>query len=211
MTLLVSPASLVVGASNGQTPYPGSEYVDIGLKIKATPFVHPDNEVTLQLEYELKALTGNNNDGIPIISNESVTQTIRLKEGETSIVSGLVDRQLTKTITGIPGLANIPYAGYLFGAHTDSFTNNELLILITPRKLRIPSHELHIIYAGRGDTSGRSGSAGAVQPAAPPTARPEEPAPGNPATPTPVAPAPPARQPPNTPEPEPHPNPSNPQ
>jgi Bacterial type II and III secretion system protein/Bacterial Ig-like domain (group 2)/FG-GAP-like repeat len=211
VTLLVSPASLVVGASNGETPYPGSEYVDIGLKIKATPFVHADNEVTLQLEYELKALSGNNNNGIPIISNESVTQTIRLKEGETSIVSGLVDRQLTKTITGIPGLANIPYAGYFFGAHTDSFTNNELLILITPRKLRIPSHELHAIYAGRGDTSGRSGSAGPVEPAAPPTARPEEPPPRNPATPAPVAPAPPAQQPPNTPAPEPQPNPPNPQ
>ncbi len=216
VTLLVSPASLVAGASNGQTPYPGSEYVDIGLKIKATPFVHPDNEVTLQLEYELKALSGSNNNGIPIISNESVTQTIRLKEGETSIVSGLVDRQLTKSITGFPGLAKLPYAGYLFGLHTDSFTNNELLILITPRKLRIPSHELHTIYAGRGDTSGRSGSAGPVEQAAPPTARPEEPAPGNPAAPAPVAPVPPPRQSPNTPgpqrpEPEPQPNPSNPQ
>ncbi len=185
VTLLVSPTSAVGVSSVAQTPYPGSEYVDIGLKVKATPYVHPDNEVTLQMEYELKALTGANNNGIPIISNESFSQTVRLKEGETSIVSGLLDRELTKSLSGIPGLAKIPYAGYLFGSETSNMTDNELLILITPRELRVPEHELHEIYAGRGDATG-SGSAGAVTPGVPPEARPEErfptapPAPGNP-------------------------------
>jgi len=188
VTLLVSPTSAIAGSSTTQTPYPGSEYVDIGLKIKATPFVHPDREVTLQLEYELKALTGNSNNGIPIISNEQMSQTIRLKEGETSIVSGLLDRETTNVLTGIPGLAKIPGAGYLFGVHTDSLTNNELLILITPRELRIPDRETRSIYAGRGDVSGRSGVGEASPPPAP---RPEEPAPTAPAQPVEPAPEPP--------------------
>jgi type II secretory pathway component GspD/PulD (secretin) len=211
--LFVSPASYVLGAASGQTAYPGSEYQDIGLKIKATPYVHPDNEVTLLLEYELKALSGNNNNGIPIISNESVTQTVRLKEGETSIVSGLIDNELTKSVSGIPGLANLPYAGYLFGLHSDSATNNELLILITPRKLRASSRDGRDIYAGRGDPGGRGASGGGAPAAAPPTA---EPAPENPAAPgvvpgAPAAPAQPNPQPPAQPQPNPdNPAPANP-
>jgi tetratricopeptide (TPR) repeat protein/uncharacterized protein YjdB len=202
VTLIVSPASYIPGASNGQTPYPGSEYVDIGLKIKATPYLHPDNEVTLQLEYELKALSGSNTNGIPIISNESITQTIRLKEGETSIVSGLIDRELTKSLTGIPGLAKIPYAGYLFGSHNDSSTDNQLLILITPRKLGLPARESHDIYAGRGDVSGRSAVSTGPPSVPPPTARPEEqPRPENPPEPAPVVPAQPIPEPPVQPQP----------
>jgi type II secretory pathway component GspD/PulD (secretin) len=193
VTLLISPTSVIANPSNLQTPYPGAEYVDIGLKVKATPYVHPDNEVTLQMEYEIKALSGSNLNGIPVISNESVTQTIRLKEGETSIITGLIDEQRAKALSGIPGLANIPYAGYLFGAHNDSFTDNELLILITPRELRVPLHQSRDVYAGRGDMSGR-GSVGAGVPAPnipPPAPEPENPPaalPGNPNAPPPGTP-----------------------
>jgi Flp pilus assembly secretin CpaC/tetratricopeptide (TPR) repeat protein len=212
VTLLVSPTSAISSGLVGQTPYPGSEYEDIGLKIKATPYVHPDHEVTLQLEYELKALSGSNNNGIPIISNEQMSQTIRLKEGETSIVSGLMDNERTRSISGLPGLAKIPYLGYLFGTTNDSFTNNELLILITPRALRVPERDTRIIYAGRGDPSGRGSAGGGAPPpiVPPPTgAPPEEPPAGAPAQPVPQPPGqaqpgpPPENPPPNTPAPAP--------
>jgi type II secretory pathway component GspD/PulD (secretin) len=186
VTLLVSPTSAISAGSIGQTPYPGSEYVDIGLKIKATPYIHPDHEVSLQLEYELKALSGSSNNGIPIISNEQMSQTIRLKEGETSIVSGLMDYEKTRSISGLPGLAKIPYLGYLFGTTNDSFTNNELLILITPRELRLPERGTRVIYAGRGDPSGRGSGGGAAPPvAAPPAGTPAQPVPQPPPQPTP--------------------------
>ena len=187
VTLLISPTSLVATGSLAQTPYPGSEYVDIGLKVKATPFVHPNNEVTLQMDYEIKALSGSNFNGIPVISNESVSQTIRLKEGETSVISGLIDDEQTKALSGIPGLANIPYAGYLFGGHNDTFTNNELLILITPRELRLPVHESRDIYAGRGEPGGR-GSVGATVSPPPRETEPENVPPAVPAPNTPVVP-----------------------
>lgn len=160
VTLLISPTSAITSAGLAQTPYPGSEYVDIGLKVKATPYVHPDNEVTVQMEYEIKALSGSNFNGIPVISNEQVTQTVRLKEGETSIIAGLLDKEQSRALSGIPGLAQIPYAGYLFGSHNDSDTNNELLIILTPRKVSAPTRVTREIYAGQGDVSGR-GSVGA--------------------------------------------------
>lgn len=201
VTLLVSPASVVAGSSIAQQPYPGSEYIDIGLKVKATPSLHANKEVSLQLEYEIKALAGSNLNGIPIISNRSVTQTVRLKEGETSIVTGLLDREETKSLSGIPGLARIPGAGYLFGARNNSFTDDELLILITPRVLRGMNRESRSIYAGRGDTSGR-GAVGTSAPLAPPaTVAPEEPRPENPpaTAPGPVLPGPPVQPPPQEP------------
>jgi hypothetical protein len=217
VTLLVNPASLLSNLGSGQTPYPGAEYQDIGVKIKATPSLHPNNEVTIQLELEIKALTGSNVNGIPIISNRSLTQMIRLKENETSIVGGMLDDEETKSITGVPGLAQLPAVGYLFGMRSNSFTNNELLILITPRRVRLPLRQGETIYAGRGEPSGRSGAGGGaptIQPAPEPVT-PTPPAgepPGQPA-PTPTQPTPaPNPPPPNPPppdQPQPQPNPED--
>jgi type II secretory pathway component GspD/PulD (secretin) len=196
VTLLVSPVSVVAGSSINQEPYPGSEYADIGLKIKATPYLHDNKEVTLQMEYEIRALSGSNANGIPIITNRSVTQTIRLKEDETSIVTGFLDREESKALTGFPGLAEIPGAGYLFGSHNNSFTDDQLLILITPRRMRSPNHDSRNIYAGRGDPAGRGATSTAAPAAPPPVAEPEpRPAPGT----VPPAPAPPAQPPPQEP------------
>jgi len=202
VTLIVSPASNIPGASNGQSFYPGSEYEDIGLKIKATPFVHPDDEVTLQLEYELRALSGSNANGIPIISNETMKQTVRLKEGETSIISGLVDRELTKTITGIPGIAKLPGAGYLFGQRTNNLTDDELLILVTPRQMSFPTRQSLSIYAGRGEPTGRAGSLGPGVPERPEERRPMLPRTLEPGQPEQQPPPAPPAQPPPVPEPQ---------
>ena len=193
VTLLTSPTSLISNPALTQQPYPGSEYQDIGLKVKATPTLHPNKEVTLQLDFDIKALAGSSVNGIPVISSRTLTQVVRLKEDETSILTGLLDLEETRTITGLPGFAQIPGAGYAFGVHTNSFTNSELLILITPRRVRLPFRESHDIYAGRGDTSGR-GSSGANVPLAPPR-EPPQPTP-EPAQPTGELPAPPPGQPP---------------
>src|SRR5207244_8567770 len=68
-----------------QTPYPASEYVDLGVKIKATPTLHANNEVTLLLEFEIRALSGSSVNGIPIISNRTLTQTVRVKIGRAHV------------------------------------------------------------------------------------------------------------------------------
>jgi hypothetical protein len=156
VTLLVSPTSLVSNPAISQQPYPGSEYQDIGLKIKATPTVHADREVTLQLEFEIKALGATSVNGIPVITNRTVTQSVRLKEDETSIVSGILDNEETKALSGIPGLLGIP----AFSNRNTSASDTELLILITPRRMRLPDHASRTIYAGRGEPSGRAGFSG---------------------------------------------------
>ncbi|MGB8325639.1 MAG: hypothetical protein WCE52_21955, partial [Candidatus Acidiferrum sp.] len=201
VTLIVNPATFIAGSGAvSQQPYPGSQYEDIGIKVKATPNLHANNEVTLQLEFEIKALAGTNVNGIPVITNRTVTQSVRLKENETSLIGGLLDQQETKTITGIPGLAELPAVGYAFGSRSNSTSDSEFLILVTPRKVRLPLHEPHNIYAGRGDATGRS-SVGTGSPLAPPpTVEPNQPENQQPApTQTP-------EQPPQQPAPAPEPN-----
>jgi hypothetical protein len=196
VTLITSPTSLISNPAISQQPYPGSQYEDIGLKVKATPTLHPDKEVTLQLDFDIKSLAGSSVNGIPVISNRTLTQVVRLKEDETSLITGLLDQEETRTITGLPGFASIPGAGYAFGLRSNSFTDSELLILITPRRVRLPFRESRDIYAGRGDAGGR-GSIGASAPLAPPPEAPSPmPEPGQPAQPTGAEPITPQGQPP---------------
>ncbi|HET7107341.1 MAG TPA: FG-GAP-like repeat-containing protein [Candidatus Acidoferrum sp.] len=183
VTLVESPASLISNAAITQTPYPGSEYEDVGIKIKATPQLHDTKEVTLQLEFEIKSLSGSSLNGIPVISNRTVTQTVRLKEDETSLITGLLSENETRTLSGIPGLAQLPGVGYAFGTRSNSFSNDELIFLITPRRVRSPFHEAKTIYAGTGEPTGRQGAA------SPPSGpRPDEPVPAQPPVETPAAP-----------------------
>jgi type II/III secretion system protein/VCBS repeat protein len=138
--------------SVAQQPYPGSEYIDLGVKVKATPALHANDEVTLQLEFEIRALAGASINGIPIISNRTLTQTVRVKEDQPTLLGGLTDREETRAITGLPGFANLPGVGYAFGNKSNTLRNTELVILITPHRLRSPSRTARTFYAGRGDT-----------------------------------------------------------
>jgi type II secretory pathway component GspD/PulD (secretin) len=158
-------------AGAAQTPYPASQYEDIGVKVKATPTLHSNHEVTLQLEFEIRALSGSSVNGIPVISNRTLSQTIRIKEDETSVIAGLLDNEETRSLVGLPGFANLPAAGYLFGKRNTSLKNTEFLILITPRRLRDPVRHARALFAGRGDLGGR-GSIGANAPIGPPPAPP---------------------------------------
>jgi type II secretory pathway component GspD/PulD (secretin) len=160
VTVVLSPANLFSSSGLTQTPYPGSEYIDLGVKVKATPAMHPNNEVTLQLEFEIRALSGSSVNGIPIISNRTLTQTVRVKEDEPTLIVGLTDKEETRAITGLPGFADIPGAGYAFGAKNNSLQDTELLILVTPRRLRYVDHLTRTIFAGRGDSGSNRGAPG---------------------------------------------------
>jgi general secretion pathway protein D len=157
VTILQDSTSIATGGGIASQPYPASEYIDLGIKVKATPVLHSNNEVTLQLELEIRALSGTSVNGIPVISNRSLTQMVRVKLNETSLLGGLLDNEETKSITGLPGFAKLPGVGYAFGRHDDSHTARELLILVTPRKLRFSSRETKSIYAGKGDVGGAGG------------------------------------------------------
>jgi len=175
--------SSTTNPSSSQTGYPSAEYEDLGLKIKATPRLHADDEVTLQLQFDIKSLTGTNINGIPILSNRQIEQTIRLRENETSILSGILQSNEIRTTSGLPWTSVAPGIGLLTGEDTTNIQQAELLILVTPRALRLPPHDVPAVYAGRGE------------PATPPSAPPAVPQPGPAAAPNPNQPPQPGRPP----------------
>jgi hypothetical protein len=153
LSVFLDPSTFASGGAV-QVPYPGSEYIDLGLKIKATPYVHGSDEVTLQLEFEIRALAGSAINGIPVINNQMVTQTVRLKQDETSLVGGLTDREATKSLAALPGLGEVPGVGYAVQNRNNTGQETMFLILVTPRKLRIPPRISRSIYAGPSPAAG---------------------------------------------------------
>jgi hypothetical protein len=168
VTVILDSPAFATGTSTTQTPYPASEYVDLGVKVKATPTLHAHHEVTLQLEFEIRALAGANINGIPVITNRTLTQTVRVKDDETTLIGGLLDNEETRSLVGLPGFANLPGLGYAFGGRNNSFKNTEFLILITPRRLRDPIRNARSIFAGRGDTAAGRGAIRGNPPQQPP-------------------------------------------
>ncbi|MGC1830197.1 MAG: FG-GAP-like repeat-containing protein [Candidatus Acidiferrales bacterium] len=137
--------------------YPSIQYMDIGIKVKAMPRVHPDGDVTLKLEMEMSSLTNLSNNGNPVINNDSVEQTVRVKENETATLAGILEPQVTSAINGTPGLADLPVIGWLGKNQNTQTQDTELLIMITPRMIELTPHKNHVIYAGQGSPEGPTG------------------------------------------------------
>jgi len=156
------------GALNGLTgvPFPGVQYLDVGLKIKATPRIHANGEVTVQLEFEDSSITSTSYNQIPVINSETLNQTVRVKENETAMLAGILQPQTTNAVNGWPGIGSIPGLGAATGDQSVQNTDSELLILVTPRMVRFAPRKDHVIYAGQGSLD--NGAVGAVGGAAPP-------------------------------------------
>ena len=117
------------------------QYQDVGVNIDITPRVHPNHEVSLKTKIEVSSVTGQSAIGgisQPIISQRVVEHEIRLKEGEVSILGGLIQRTDQKTLNGWPGLAKIPVLRYLFSSDSIDHQEDEVLIVLVPHIVRLP-------------------------------------------------------------------------
>jgi len=118
------------------------QYIDVGVNIDVTPRVHPDGDVSMKLSVEVSQITGTESIGginQPVISQRKIEHDIRLKDGEVSVLGGLIQRTETKNINGIPGLAQLPLFRYLFSDNSNEVQESEVLIVLTPHVLRFPS------------------------------------------------------------------------
>src|SRR5580700_6168252 len=116
------------------------QYIDVGVNIDVTPHIHSDREVTLKITMEISSEIGQASIGgitQPIIGQKKVDLgEIRLKDGETSLIGGIMDDSQTKSLAGIPGLAQIPILKYLFGQVTKDHSSDETVFAITPHIIR---------------------------------------------------------------------------
>jgi general secretion pathway protein D len=115
------------------------QYQDVGINIEMTPTVHYDHDVTLKIKLE-DSSEGTSVDigGInePTIIQKTSEQVIRLREGEASIMSGMMNKTDQVDWTGIPGLSSIPGLKYLFGSKDHTITEDEVVFVLVPHIVR---------------------------------------------------------------------------
>ena len=93
------------------------QYIDVGVNVDITPHIHPDGEVTLKIALDVSSVINQQPIGgidEPVIGQRKVEHEIRLKDGEVSLLGGMLQRQDAESLTGIPGLSQIPILKYFF-------------------------------------------------------------------------------------------------
>ena len=138
------------------------QYIDVGVKVNVEPIIQPNNEVVIKLGLEVSQQVGSpktvgGSDSattVVTIGTRNLDTVLSLKDGETSVVGGLIDRTYTNDKSGVFLLGNIPWLGELL-THTSSSNNKtELMLAITPRLVRgvtVPRNSLASFVSGKED------------------------------------------------------------
>ena len=180
-------APIATGGIN-QQPITSFDYRNIGVNIDITPRTHHDDELTLALKLSLTSLAGTGFGGLPTFGNREITTTIRLKDGETSMLAGLIRDDERTELSGTPGLSDLPLIGRLFAIHHKESLQTDIVLTLTPhivRVLDVSENDLRPFKLGRDSGSGGVSELPSIQLpprdrdgllAPPPTAAPAQPA-----------------------------------
>ena len=140
-----------------QQPITSFNYADIGVNIDITPLTHHNDDVSLQLSIEVSNISGTGFGGLPTIGNRSIETTIRLRDGETNILAGLIRDDERDSLEGIPGLSDLPVIGRLFARNTRETQETDIIVTLTPRIIRVLDLEERDIRAFRVERDTGSG------------------------------------------------------
>ena len=125
------------GGGINQQPIVSYVYENIGVNIDITPRTHHDDDVSLALKISLTSVSGEGFNGLPTFGNREISTTIRLKDGETNMLAGLIrdDERLIKS--GVAGLSDLPLVGGLFTTRRRQTQQTDIILTITPRIVRV--------------------------------------------------------------------------
>lgn len=129
-------------AATGVNPLVNTQfqYEPVGVTIDVQPRVHPEGEISMKLVVDISSLAGSTNIGginQPIFADNKIDEgEIRLKEGQASILGGLITQNQTINVNGIPGVGQVPLMKYLFSQNTNENQDQEVLIILTPEIVR---------------------------------------------------------------------------
>jgi general secretion pathway protein D len=123
------------------------QYLDVGLKLDVEPSVHLDGDVAIKIGLEVSTIVREVTNSQPgqsgtlayEIGARTASTVLRLKDGETQILAGLISDEDRKTANKVPGLGEIPVLGRLFSSHKDDRKKTEIVLSITPHVIRNPN------------------------------------------------------------------------
>lgn len=151
------------------------QYLDVGIKLTVEPNVHPPRDVGIKVNLEVssiaKQITTATGTVAYQIGTRNASTVLRLQEGQTQILAGLISDQDRSSTSGVPGLARLPLLGRLFSSPLDSRSKNEIVLSITPRLLRgaaRPEAQQIEFWSGTSTVLGTKPLRFAAEPPAPP-------------------------------------------
>ncbi|MCG2578637.1 general secretion pathway protein GspD [Dechloromonas sp. XY25] len=116
------------------------QYIDVGLKLEVEPVIFPNDEISIKLALEVSSVTkevvSRSGTSAYQIGGRNASTVLRLKDGETQVLGGLINAQDVTAANRFPGLGDLPVLGRIFSSQRDSNDKTELLLVITPRLVR---------------------------------------------------------------------------
>jgi type IV pilus secretin PilQ/predicted competence protein len=124
-------------AGNAAAPVTQVQKEEVGVKLRITPLINADGFITTRIEPEVSSVIGfkGQNNDLPVVSTRQASTTVRLKDGSSVIIGGLLSEERTNDVTSVPLLGQVPVLGYLFQHHNTSLTKLDLVIEVTPHIL----------------------------------------------------------------------------
>jgi general secretion pathway protein D len=146
-------------ASGGapQQPITSFNYENIGVNIDITPRTHHDDQVTLVLRIEVSSISGTGFGDLPTFGSRAISTTIRLHDGETNLLAGLIRDDEREVMSGIPGLSDLPIVGRLFAHSRKETKETDIVLTLTPRIVRVldlTEADLRAFRVGAADRAG---------------------------------------------------------
>ena len=128
--------SPIAAGGVSQQPIVSYTYQDVGIEVNIKPRLHQEKEVSLELEIKITSIGGKGIADIPIISTREVKNIIRLRDGETNLLAGLLRDEERKSLKGIAGLKSLPILGSLFSSTDRTVEQTDVILTITPHIIR---------------------------------------------------------------------------
>jgi general secretion pathway protein D len=132
----VTFAPIASGGVN-QQPITSFTYRTIGVNIEITPRLHHNDDISLRLKLEVSNLSGVGFQNLPTFGTRYVDTTIRLRDGETNLLAGLIRDEERTTLDGVPGLSDLPVVGRLFAKNHKESRQTDVVLMLTPRIIRV--------------------------------------------------------------------------
>ena len=174
----VTTFTAIASGGIAQQPITSFEYKNVGVNIDITPRVHQDGDVTLLLKLDISSVGAPGYQSLPTFNTRTVNSTIRLRDGETNLLAGLILDNERHGLTGIPGLASVPLLGRLFARNKDEATQTDVVMTLTPhivRRTEISEDDLRSFLVGGESSPFLFDTPAAIAPSATPLRQPEAP------------------------------------